>query len=415
MPAPTPPLPRAARGSSAHVKPGTFARRVLACAAAACGLLLAQASVAAGGAVQAEAASASTLPANATVGGTAQGDDAALAQRLAAAVPKGTRLVVAEQSGEASAAWKLSGLGKDAPYQVTFATFNGGPAVLEALVSGAVDVGYIGEAPIPIAVGAGVKDLVAIAITANPGSPANTYLVVQPNSPVRKVEDLRGKKIAYPAGTGRHMILAGILHGHGMDLRKDVQGVQVPGSEVAPTFSSRAVDAAIVLGHQYFRLGSPPILANGSGHNWGLNPIVARRSALADPAKAAAIADFVRRAVAIYNWQATHADAWIQASYVKLQGLTPAQGKILLDEEGVGAYYPIDGRLTEVFQEIADGLVETGALSRKIDIAPYVDGRYNDIVAAQNRLDGVQLRPLANDRNVDDGSKRPDSKPFVLR
>ncbi len=56
---------------------------------------------------------------------------------------------MAEQAGEASVPWALSGQGRDAPYQATFATFNGGPAVLEALVSGAVDVGYIGEAPFP--------------------------------------------------------------------------------------------------------------------------------------------------------------------------------------------------------------------------------------------------------------------------
>ncbi|ARP79800.1 ABC transporter substrate-binding protein [Bordetella genomosp. 8] len=341
--------------------------------------------------------------------------DQALAARLAAAVPKGTRLIVAEQAGEASVPWSLSGQDKQAPYQATFATFNGGPAVLEALVAGAVDVGYIGEAPIPIAAGAGVKDLVAIAITANPGSPANTYLVIQPNSNITKVEDLRGRTVAYPAGTGRHMILAGILHAHGLDLRKDVKGVQVAGSEVAPTFSSRAVDAAIVLGHQYFRLGSPPILANGAGHNWGLNPIVARKAALQDPAKAAAIADFVRRAVAMYNWQTVHPDEWIRANYVKRIGMSFQQGKLLLDEEGAGAYYPIDKPLTDVFQQIADGLYETGALSRKVDIAPYVDGRFNDIVAAQNRLDGVAPRPLVNDRRIDDGSNRPDSKPFVLR
>jgi sulfonate transport system substrate-binding protein len=342
-------------------------------------------------------------------------DDSSLASRLAAAVPKGTRLIVAEQAGEGSVPWKLSGEGKDAPYQTTFATFNGGPAVLEALVAGAVDIGYIGEAPIPIAVGAGVKDLVAIAITANPGSPANTYLVIQPNSNIRKVEDLRGRTVAYPAGTGRHMILASILHDHGLDLRKDVKGVQVAGSEVAPTFSSRGVDAAIVLGHQYFRLGSPPVLANGAGHNWGLNPIVARKAALENPAKAAAIADFVRRAVAMYNWQTAHPDEWIKANYVKQRGLTFEQGKLLLDEEGLGAYYPIDRQLTDVFQQIADGLAQTGALSRKIDIAPYVDDRYNAIVQAQNRIDRVVPRPLVNDRKIDDGSKRPDSRPFVLQ
>lgn len=375
---------------------------------------------AAGGAGAAGGLHPAAPPANTATGavtaaGTATPEDRALAGRLAAAVPKGTRLIVAEQAGEASVPWQLSGQGKDAPYQVSFATFNGGPAVLEALVAGAVDVGYIGEAPIPIAVGRGVKDLVAIAITANPGSPANTYLVIQPSSDIRKVEDLRGRSVAYPAGTGRHMILAGILHAHGLDLRKDVKGVQVAGSEVAPTFSSRAVDAAIVLGHQYFRLGSPPILANGAGHNWGLNPIVARKAALEDPAKAAAIADFIRRAVAMYNWQTAHPDEWIQANYVKRVGMTFRQGKLLLDEEGLGAYYPIDKPLTDVFQQIADGLFETGALSRKIDISPYVDGRFNAIVAAQNRIDGIVPRPLVNDRQIDDGSNRPDSKPFVLQ
>ncbi|ARP85149.1 PhnD/SsuA/transferrin family substrate-binding protein [Bordetella genomosp. 9] len=351
----------------------------------------------------------------ADVPATSGADDSTLAARLARAVPRGTRLIVAEQAGEGSVPWKLSGVGADAPYAVTFATFNGGPAVLEALVSGAVDVGYIGEAPLPIAVGAGVKDLVAIAITANPGSPANTYLVIQPESGIRKVEDLRGRTVAYPAGTGRHMILASILHDHGLDLRKDVKGVQVAGSEVAPTFSSRAVDAAIVLGHQYFRLGSPPVLANGAGHNWGLNPIVARKSALDDPAKSAAIADFLRRAVAMYNWQAKHPDDWITANYVKQRGMTFEQGKLLLKEEGMGTYYPIDAELTEVFQQIADGLVETGALRTKVDIRPYVDGRYNAIVQAQNRIDDAIPRPLVNDGQLDDGSRKPDSQPFVLK
>jgi sulfonate transport system substrate-binding protein len=356
----------------------------------------------------AQAEGASPRPADRTA-------DADLAQRLAQAVPKGTRLIVAEQAGEGSVPWKISGLGKDAPYQITFATFNGGPAVLEALRAGAVDVGYIGEAPLPIAVGAGVNDLVAIAITANPGSPASTYVVIQPDSNIKKVEDLRGRSVAYPPGTGRHMILAGILHAHGLDLRKDVKGVQVAGSEVVPTFASHSVDAAVVLGHQYFRLGSPPVLANGAGHNWGLNPIVARKEALQDPDKAAAIADYIRRATAIYNWQAAHPDEWIKANYVAQQGLSFAQGKIVQDDTGWGAYYPIDARLTAVFQEIADGLVETGALTKKVDIAPYVDGRYNDIVIAQNRIDGVQPRPLVNDKKIDDGSNKPDSKPFVLK
>lgn len=261
-----------------------------------------------------------------------------LAAQLAAAVPPRTRLIVAEQQSQASAVWALSGVDKSLPYAITFANFNGGSAVLEALISGAVDIGYIGEAPLPIAIGAGVKDLVAIAIYANPGSPENYYLVAQPDRGIKAVADLKGRTVAYPPGSGRHMVLASILHANGLDLgASSVKGVPLAGTEVAPSFASRSVDAAIVVGGQYFRIGKPPIIADGHGHNWGVNVILTRKALLDDPAKTAAIADFVRRAVAFYNWQGANPDAWIRASYVKQEGLTFEQGKWLDDAAGHGA------------------------------------------------------------------------------
>ena len=326
----------------------------------------------------------------------ASGEQAALDKKLHDAVPAGVRLVVAEQSDQFSIPWKLSALGENAPYNVTFANFNGGPAVLEALVSGAVDVGFIGEAPLPIALASGVQDLKVIAAIANPGSPGNIFLVAQPDSGIRKAQDLAGKTIAYPPGTGRHMILSGILHSAGLDIRKDIKSVTLAGSEVAPTFASRSVDAAIVLGQQLFRLGSPPIVEDGTGHNWGLNVLVTRQSVLDDPAKARALADLTRRAVQVLNWQQRHAEQWIRASYVRQQGLTYEQGKYLFDKSGLGTYYPIQSELKQIYQQIADGLYETGALRKKVTVAPFLDTRFNDIVATQNRLDGVAPKPLEN-------------------
>lgn len=319
---------------------------------------------------------------------------AGLADTLAAAVPKGTKLVVAEQSSQASIPWKLAGADKGVPYEITFANFNGGPAVLEALISGGVDIGYIGEAPLPIAVASGVKDLLAVGLIANPGSPSNTYLVVQPNSGIKTVADLRGRTVAYPPGTGRHMILSGLLHEQGLSLNKEVKGVQLAGSEVAPTFASRSVDAAIVLGNQYFKLGSPPIIGDGRGHNWGLSVLLVRKATLENPAKAAAVADFLRRATQFYNWTAKNPDEWVKATFVQQQGLTFAQGKRLADEAGFGTFYPVDRELVSVFQQISDGLFATGALKIRVDIAPYVDGRFNAIVVGQNKADGVTPKPL---------------------
>ncbi|MCA1543552.1 NMT1/THI5 like [Bradyrhizobium yuanmingense] len=230
---------------------------------------------------------------------------------------------------------------------------------------------------------------------ANPGSPEKYYPVAQPDRGIKAVADRKGRTVAYPPGSGRHMVLASILHANGLDLgASSVKGVPLAGTEVAPSFASRSVDAAIVIGGQYFRIGKPPIIADGRGHNRGVNVILTRKALLDDPAKTAAIVDFVRRAVAFYNWQGANPDGWIRANYVKQEGLTFEQGKWLDDAAGHGAYYPIDAKSIQVFQQISDGLFATGALKQRIGIAPYVDGRFNTIIAWQNNADGVTPRPL---------------------
>jgi sulfonate transport system substrate-binding protein len=309
-------------------------------------------------------------------------------------VPAGTKLVIAEQNDTQSLPWNLANAGKDAPYSVEFADFSGGAAVIEALRSGAADVGSIGEAPVPIAVDSGVTDLVTVALQANPGTSGGYFLVARPNSGITKIEDLRGKRVAYPPGSGRHMITAALLKQHGLNLKHDVQPVELAGSEVVPTFAAGAVDAAIVLGNQYYQLGEPPILGDGTGINTGIQSVIVRKDILDDRAKVAAIGDYVGRAVAANNWKDSHVDQWIDEYYVKQQGITFDQGKKLYEEDGLAAYYPIDGASTGLFQKVADGLYDTGTTKTHVDIKPYVDGRYNDIVNAQNQLDGVTPKPI---------------------
>ncbi len=309
-------------------------------------------------------------------------------------VPAGTKLVIAEQNGTQSLPWNLANAGKEAPYAVEFADFSGGAAVIEALRSGAADVGSIGEAPVPIAVDSGVTDLITVGLQANPGTSGGYFLVAKPNSGVTKIEDLRGRRVAYPPGSGRHMITAALLKQHGLDLRRDVQPVELAGAEVVPTFAAGAVDAAIVLGNQYYQLGEPPILGDGTGINTGIQTLIVRKDILDNPAKAAAIGDYLGRAIAANNWKDAHVDQWINEYYVKEQGITFDQGKKLYEEDGLAAYYPIDAASTGLFQEVADGLFDTATTKTHVDLKPYVDGRYNDIVNAQNQLDGVTPKPI---------------------
>ena len=325
-----------------------------------------------------------------------QADTAIDSVKIAATteVPPGTKIVVAEQNATQSLPWNLSGAGKDIPYGVQFADFSGGAAVIEALRSGAADVGSIGEAPVPIAVDNGVTDLVTVGLQANPGSSGGYYLVARPDSGVTSIADLRGKRVAYPPGSGRHMITAALLKREGLDLKTDVQPVELAGAEVVPTFAAGAVDAAIVLGNQYYQLGEPPIIGDGTGINTGINSLIVRKDVLNDPAKVAALGDYVGRQVAATNWKDTHADEWIEEYYVKQQGITHEQGRKLYDEDGIAKFYPIDAQSTALFQKVADGLFDTGTIKSDVDLSPYVDGRYNDVVVAQNQLDGVTPKSL---------------------
>jgi sulfonate transport system substrate-binding protein len=309
-------------------------------------------------------------------------------------VPAGTSLVIAEQNATQSLPWNLADAGENAPYGVEFADFSGGAAVIEALRSGAADIGSIGEAPVPIAVDSGVTDLVTIGLQANPGTSGGYFLVAKPDSGIDSIEELRGKRVAYPPGSGRHMVTAALLKQHGLDLKTDVQPVELAGAEVVPTFAAGAVEAAIVLGNQYYQLGEPPILGDGTGINTGIQSLIVRKDVLDDPAKVAAIGDYVGRAVAANNWKDSHADQWIEEYYVKQQGITFDQGKKLYEEDGVAAYYPINAESTGLFQTVADGLFDTGTTKTLVDVTPYVDGRYNDIVTAQNELDGVTPKPI---------------------
>ena len=76
------------------------------------------------------------------------------------------------------------------------------------------------------------------------------------------------------------------------------------------------------------------------------------------------------------------------------QAISYDQGKKLYEEDGLASYYPIDGESTALFQLVADGLFDTGVTETRVDLTPYVDGRYNAIVAAQNELDSVTPRPI---------------------
>jgi len=120
--------------------------------------------------------------------------------------------------------------------------FPAGPQMLEALNAGSVDFGSTG-APPPIFSQAAGADLVYVA--AEPPPVQGEAIIVKPNSSIRTVADLRGKKVAFQRGSGSHLLLVAALEKAGLGLR-DIQAVYLPPSEARAAFEAGAIDAWVI-------------------------------------------------------------------------------------------------------------------------------------------------------------------------
>lgn len=125
---------------------------------------------------------------------------------------------------------------------IELTTFDGGSAATVALGSGAIDFTYIGNNPSLrlAATGADVK-LVGLSSWNRSNE---TQIVVKPDSPIQKIEDLKGKKIAYLSGTVRHSTFAKALKAAGLSIN-DVESLNLGIESSGPALARGDIDAIV--------------------------------------------------------------------------------------------------------------------------------------------------------------------------
>lgn len=133
---------------------------------------------------------------------------------------------------------KLQPLG----FGVKWVEFPAGPQLLEGLNVGAVDVGYVGEAPPIFAQAAGAK---FVYFGYDPAAPRAEAILVTQDSPIRSVAELRGKKVALNKGSNVHYLLVKQLEKHGLRL-SDIQPVYLAPADGRAAFESKSVDAWVI-------------------------------------------------------------------------------------------------------------------------------------------------------------------------
>lgn len=129
---------------------------------------------------------------------------------------------------------------------VEWISFNAGPAEVEALFAGDIDIGYIGPVP---AINANVKSKGDVRIIAG-ATEAGAILVRRQGTDISSVKDLEGKKVAVPQfGNTQHLSLLHLLSENGLKPTTEdgtVEVVAVANADVANMMDQGNIDAALV-------------------------------------------------------------------------------------------------------------------------------------------------------------------------
>jgi sulfonate transport system substrate-binding protein len=122
---------------------------------------------------------------------------------------------------------------------VSWLEFPAGPQLLEGLNAGAADFATVGETPPVFAQAAGID---FVYVGNEPPAPATEAIVVQHDSTIKAVANLRGKKIALNKGSNVHYLLVRALQHAKLDYA-DIQPVYLAPADARAAFEKGSVDA----------------------------------------------------------------------------------------------------------------------------------------------------------------------------
>ncbi|MFZ4676895.1 MAG: sulfonate ABC transporter substrate-binding protein [Nodosilinea sp.] len=127
-------------------------------------------------------------------------------------------------------------------FPITWNEFAAGPQMLEALNVGSIDLAYVGETP-PIFAQAAGAPLVYVAW--EDVGPLAESILVQEDSPIQSVAELKGKKVALNKGSNVHYLLVKALEEAGLQY-SDIEVAYLPPGDARSAFEQKSIDAWVI-------------------------------------------------------------------------------------------------------------------------------------------------------------------------
>ncbi len=287
-------------------------------------------------------------------------------------------LNIGDQKGTgAQALLQAAGLISKLPFKADWTDFTSGPPMLQAMGSGSVDIGGVGDAP-PVFAASGGEQVAIAGARTTPGAAA--ALVVPKNSPITSISQLKGKKIAVAQGSSADYHLLTVLNKAGLTTKQVTLEYLQP-AEALAAFNSGHIDAWDIWSpyiEQVTGQDNARILVNGDGYGAPYSFEVASRAALNDPAKAAAIRDYLTTLNQAYVWSATHISTWAKL-WADATGL-PSGIMVQAAKDDVNKPVTITSGVISAEQQLVTAFAKAGLIPNSVNIASYTVTTFNDTV-----------------------------------
>jgi sulfonate transport system substrate-binding protein len=266
------------------------------------------------------------------------------------------------------------------PYKVEYHQFNSGQLEVEAINAGALDYGGWSEIPLAFAAAAGARVKV---IAVWKGDVNNQVVLVPKASAIKTIADLKGKRVGYVRGTTSHYYLLRMLWAAGLQF-SDIQAINLSPTDGAAAFRSGDLDAWAIYGYAInFALaaGNARVLRTAKGILSGNYFIGVAPAVLTDTNLRPVVADYLQRISKGFAWLEANKQQWCEALAPVIKVPLPFVEDEFYHESQPSRLVPVDDAAIASAQQVADTFVKAGLISAQVDVAPYFDRSFSNVLA----------------------------------
>lgn len=252
--------------------------------------------------------------------------------------------------------------------KVQWIEFPAGPQLLEALSVGSLEFGLTGDSP-PVFAQAAGKDLFYVG--AEPPKPQSSAILVKPESPIRTLADLKGRRIALQKGSSSHYLLVRAVEKAKLQWN-EITPIYLPPSDARAAFERGSVDAWVIWDPYYAATEldiKPRVLATGVDLSANSSFYLASRPFVQNhPQALLAVLD-----------ELTRADAYVQSNRKEaaqlvsdFSGLNLATVHLFISRRPRSPVGPLSPATVADQQRVADAFFAQGLIPKAVQVSQIV-------------------------------------------